>query len=222
MNENEQNINEDKTAEVTEQEQTKKTENDINDKIAKEEPSTGKKVIKEAISWVETVVVAMLIALFITKVLIVNAKVPSASMETTIMTNDRLIANRLSYINSDPERYDIVVFKFPDDESKLYIKRVIGLPGEKVEIKDGEVYINDSTEPLDSSFLHEPMFSENAVYNVPEGCYFMLGDNRNNSADSRFWNNKYVAKDKILGKAVFRYYPFDKIGFVGYNGDTED
>jgi signal peptidase I len=181
-----------------------------------EQPS----VTKEIVSWIQTFVIAILIALFITKVLIVNAKVPSASMETTIMTNDRLIANRLAYITSDPERFDIVVFKFPDDESKLYIKRIIGLPGDKVEIRDGEVYINDSTEPLDDSFLHEPMYSQNAVYNVPEGCYFMLGDNRNNSADSRMWNNKFVAKDKILGKAVFRYWPLNNIGPVG-NDSTD-
>jgi signal peptidase I len=194
------------------------TEAQVQDNADKgeEQPS----VTKEIVSWIQTFVVAILIAIFITKVLIVNAKVPSASMETTIMTNDRLIANRLAYITSDPERFDIVVFKFPDDESKLYIKRIIGLPGDKVEIRDGEVYINDSTEPLDDSFLHEPMYSQNAVYNVPEGCYFMLGDNRNNSADSRMWNNKFVAKDKILGKAVFRYWPLNNIGPVG-NDSTD-
>lgn len=169
----------------------------------------------EIISWVKTIVGAFVMAWIITTFIIVNAQVPSGSMENTVMTGDRLIANRLSYVVSEPKRFDIVVFKFPDDESKLYIKRIIGMPGDKVEIRDNKVYINDSTEPLDDSFTKEPMFTPDAVYEVPEGHYFMMGDNRNNSSDSRFWINTYVAKDKILGKAVFRYYPkpatlFDK------------
>ena len=175
-------------------------------------PITKADVIKEIISWIETIVMAIVFAFIITTFIIVNAKVPSASMETTVMTGDRLIANRLSYKFSKPERYDIVVFKFPDDESKLYIKRIIGMPGETVNIRNGEVYINDSTEPLRSDFLHEPMRTPDATYEVPEGHYFMMGDNRNKSNDSRLWNNKYVEEDKILGKAVFRYYPFTEIG----------
>jgi signal peptidase I len=163
-------------------------------------------VVAETISWIKTIVAALVMAWLITTFLIVNAEVPSGSMENTVMTGDRLIANRLSYTFSDPQRFDIVVFKFPDDESKLYIKRIIGMPGDKVTIFNNKIYINDSTEPLRDDFLKEPMQTPNAVYEVPEGCYFMLGDNRNNSADSRAWNNKYVAKDKILGKAVFKYF----------------
>ncbi len=191
--------------------------NDTNEAAAKKDekkPLTKQDVLKEIWSWIETIGLAVIFAFIITTFIIVNAKVPSASMETTVMTGDRLIANRLSYIFSEPQRYDIVVFKFPDDESKLYIKRIIGLPGETVHIVNGEVYIDDSTEPLRTDFLHEPMRTPDETYTVPEGCYFMMGDNRNHSSDSRFWDNKFVAEDKILGKAVFRYYPFTEIGPV--------
>ena len=91
---------------------------------------------------------------------------------------------------------------------------MIGLPGETVTIRDGKVYINDNKEPLDDSFIPEPMEGDFGPYEVPEDHYFVLGDNRNWSKDSRFWNNTYVARDKILGKAVLRYYPFNKIGFI--------
>ena len=163
---------------------------------------------KEIVSWIKTIAFAVILAWFITTFLIVNAKVPTGSMKNTINEGDRVIANRLSYLLSDPERFDIVVFKFPDNEKEYFIKRIIGLPGETVEIKDGKVYIDGSDEPLDDSFIAEPMIPEaDAVYEVPENCYFMLGDNRNNSADSRRWVNKYVKREKILGKAVLKYFP---------------
>ena len=183
------------------------TEEVSEDKEKKGEETT---VLKEIISWVETIVFAFIITTFI----IVNAKVPSASMENTVMTGDRLIANRLSYIFSKPQRYDIVVFKFPDDESKLYIKRIIGLPGETIEIRDGLVYVDGSDEPLRTDFQAEEMYTPNETYVVPDGCYFMMGDNRNRSSDSRAWQNKFVEEDKILGKAVFRYYPIQDIGTI--------
>ena len=128
------------------------------------------------------------------------------AMENTIMTKDRVVALRMSYLFSDPERGDVVIFKYPDDESILYVKRVIGLPGDTVEIKDGGVYINGSDEPLEEDYIRDITEGDYGPYEVPEGCYFMMGDNRNNSLDSRFWNNKFVEEDKILGKVVFKYY----------------
>lgn len=153
------------------------------------------------------VVTMFAVVLLYTQVLI-NAYLPSESMENTLMTGDRVIGNRLAYkLGKDPERFDIAIFHAPDDEGVLYIKRIIGLPGEKVTIKNGKVYINDGVEPLDDSFIKEKMEKEpDAEYNVPEGCYFMLGDNRNESLDSRFWDNPYVAKDKIVAKAVLKYW----------------
>ncbi len=190
----------------------KDTGNDSSKNIEKHdgEPKESRKelVMAEVIDWAKTIIFAVILAWFITTFIIVNAKIPTSSMENTVMKDDRLIAFRLSYLFKDPERFDIVVFKFPDNEKQYFIKRIIGLPGEKVEIRDGKVYINDSDEPLDDSFIAEPMIpEEDIVYNVPEDSYFMLGDNRNNSADSRRWNNKFVKRNKILGKAIFKYFP---------------
>ena len=121
---------------------------------------------------------------------------------------DRLFGFRLSYLMEDPKRGDIVIFKYPDNESINYIKRIIGLPGETVTIKDSKVYINNSATPLKEDYLKEEwvIANDGMQFQVPEGCYFMMGDNRNNSKDSRYWNNTYVARDKILAKAIFRYW----------------
>jgi len=171
------------------------------------EDDEKKSMKSEIFSWLKTIIAAIAFAYFITTFIIVNATVPTGSMKDTIMPNDRLVAFRLSYLFDEPERYDIVVFKYPDDESYLYIKRIIGLPGDKIEIVDGRVYINDSNEPIPDKYVREKMLGSFGPYNVPEGCYFMLGDNRNDSKDSRFWKNTFVKKDKILGKAIFKYYP---------------
>ncbi len=173
-----------------------------------------KKIVRELMDYVKMIVFVVVFVLIVNNFIIINANIPSESMENTIMTGDRIIGNRLAYLFKDPERYDIVIFKYPDNEDKLFIKRIIGLPGETVTIRDGKVYINDSDTPLDDSFIPEDMEGDYGPYVVPENSYFMLGDNRNWSKDSRFWNNKFVSKDKILGKAVFRYYPLNSIGFI--------
>ena len=102
----------------------------------------------------------------------------------------------------------------PDDPSQLFVKRVIGLPGETVNIVDGKVYINDSEEPLDDSFCPETPEGSFGPYTVPEGCYFMLGDNRNHSMDSRYWQNPFVEEDAIEAEVAVRYWPLNKIGTV--------
>ena len=121
----------------------------------------------------------------------------------------------------DVHRGDVVVFQRPPNfepnnpkAAKDLIKRVIGLPGETVTIRDGKVYINDSTEPLRDDFCPETPVGDFGPYEVPEGCYFMLGDNRNVSKDSRYWLNPYVEKDKIIGKAFLRYWPLNKISLI--------
>ena len=169
-------------------------------KISNEEIKTE---IKE---WIIVIEIAVILAVILNMFLVVNAVIPSASMETTIMTGDRIFGNRLAYINSDPQRGDIIIFRFPDDEKQLFIKRVIGLPGETLFIQDGKVYINGSDTPLDEPYVNGDPLGDYGPVTVPEGAYFMLGDNRNNSADSRYWNNPFVYRDKILGKAFFRYY----------------
>ena len=152
---------------------------------------------KEFFSWVRIFVVAIALALCINNFLIINANVP--------------------------QRGEIIIFKYPDDESENFVKRVIGLPGEKVTIKDSKIYINDSKEPLKETYLKEDWYWENGseesggelVYQVPEDSYFVLGDNRNNSKDSRLWTTtNYVSKSKIIAKAEFVYWPWKVKGML--------
>ena len=166
---------------------------------------------KELFQWVLVIIGAVILAFLIDTFVIVNAQIPSGSMENTIMTGDRVFGNRLAYKFSDPQRFDIIIFRYPDDESQLYIKRIIGLPGETVEIHDGNIYINGSDTPLEDVDIKEPMEGSFGPYTVPEGCYFVMGDNRNNSRDSRYWENTFVSEDEILGKAVLRYWPLNEI-----------
>ena len=166
---------------------------------------------KELFQWVLVILGAVILAFLIDTFVIVNAQIPSGSMENTIMTGDRVFGNRLAYKFSDPKRFDIIIFKYPDDESQLFIKRIIGLPGETVDIHDGNIYINGSDPPLEDVDIKEPMEGSFGPYTVPEGCYFVMGDNRNNSRDSRYWENTFVSEDEILGKAVLRYWPLNKM-----------
>lgn len=162
----------------------------------------------QLIDLIKTIIISILIAFFITQFIIVNAVIPSGSMENTVMTNDRIIAFRPSYFFSKPERQDIVVLKSPNEnENKLYLKRIIGLPGETINIIEGNVYVNNEEVPLNEPYLKEEMLGSFGPYVVPEGYYFVMGDNRNNSIDSRYWQNPFIEEDKILGKAVLRYYP---------------
>lgn len=165
---------------------------------------------RELFQWVAAIVAAVLIALAIDNFVIVNAQIPSGSMENTIMTGDRVIGNRFAYSFSDPQRFDIIIFRYPDDESQLFIKRIIGLPGETVEIRDGKIYLNGSDEPLEDVQTKETMVRSFGPYTVPENSYFVMGDNRNDSKDSRYWTNTFVTKDEILGKAIFRYWPISE------------
>ncbi|HCT91278.1 MAG TPA: signal peptidase I [Lachnospiraceae bacterium] len=169
---------------------------------------------REIWEYARIVLVVTAVMLVVNNFLLINAYIPSESMVNTVQKGDRIFGNRLAYRKEKPKRFDVIIFRFPDDEKQLFIKRVIGLPGETVNIVDGKVYIDGSSVPLDDSFIPEVMRGSFGPYTVPEGSYFVLGDNRNYSEDSRFWKNTFVAEDKILGKAVLRYFPFTKIGWI--------
>ncbi len=178
---------------------------------AQKEKMTKEEVVKEFIDWIIVIVIAVLVSFIINAFIIVNATVPTQSMETTIMAGDRIIGSRLYYLRHEPRRGDIVVFEYPDDPSTLYVKRLIGMPGDHVEIHDGKVFING--EELYEPYLTVTTEGEWGPYDVPEDSYFMLGDNRNSSVDSRYWQNTYVTKDGLVGKAVLKYWK----GFTRFN-----
>lgn len=171
---------------------------------------------KELKSILYTIVVTIAVVFVLKTYIIINATVPTGSMENTILPGDNILGFRIAYLLDEPERGDVIFFYFPDDETQKYVKRIVGLPGEKVYINEGKIYIDDSEIPLEESYLKEEWIAGTGPYEfqVPEGCYFVLGDNRNASADARYWMNPYVSEEKIIGKAIFTYYPFDRWGFV--------
>lgn len=188
------------------------TLDDLDEESEKEERKHTLK--KEILSWGITFGVAFLMAFLLKNYVIINASVPTGSMQNTIQPKDQLFGYRLAYLNDDPQRGDIIFFYYPDDETQKYVKRVIGLPGETVTIMDGKIYINDSDVPLDEPYLKEEWIRGTGPFEfkVPQDSYFCLGDNRNSSHDARFWVNTYVTRDKIIGKALYIYYPFDHMG----------
>ena len=179
---------------------------------------------REILGDIIMVALVALAVILLEKFVLLNARIPSESMQNTIMVGNRIFGNRLAYRKDGPERYDIVIFKYPDDESQLFIKRVIGLPGDVIDIRDGNVYVNGDEEPLTDSFCPQEDVTESGgldvPFVVPDDCYFMLGDNRLHSKDSRYWEEHFVHSDKILAKAAVRYWPFNKIGLL--NRSQED
>ncbi|RGY96290.1 signal peptidase I [Clostridium sp. AM58-1XD] len=176
----------------------------------------NKTLAGEIISWIQVIVVAAFIAFVLNTFIIANSSVPTGSMESTIMAGDRVIGSRLSYRFSDPERGDIAIFVWPDSpEGKkiYYVKRIIGLPGDTIDIIGSHVYLNGSDTPLDEPYLNEDMDPEPIPlhFEVPEDSYFMMGDNRNYSSDARRWKNHYVKREKMVAKVFFSYFPKFKI-----------
>lgn len=197
-------------AENTTQEKPKKKKHTKKKAIEKSEKQEVSK-LKEAISFMTPIVIALIVAILLKTFIFANAVVPTGSMINTIQEGDRIIASRLAYINEDPKRYDVIIFHYPDDESQLFVKRIIGMPGETINIKNGIVYITDAsgnTTEARSDFVTNCVpTGDFGPYTVPLGSYFVMGDNRNDSWDARYWKKKNVEKKKIIGKVKFRYFP---------------
>ncbi len=155
----------------------------------------------------------LIIAVILFKFVFMLTVVPTQSMAGTIDTGGHIICSRYGVEEEDIERYDVLVFTPPDEPGMFYIKRVIGLPGETIEVRDGKVYADG--QELDGSFTNGPQNRKgDGVYRVLEGCYFFLGDNRNNSNDSRFWKSKYVPAANIKAKARFICFPLTRIDWL--------
>ena len=167
-----------------------------------------KKILRGIYEWSKMILFAVVVAFLLKNYVVASALVPTGSMEQTVMTGSRIVINRLAYLYDLPQRGDIVSFYYPDDGETLYLKRVMGLPGEVIEGIDGKVYI-DGKVILD--FTQNKFYEDFGPYRIPEGCYFMMGDNRGNSWDSRYWTNKFVEIENIIGEAEFVYYPVIKI-----------
>ena len=159
---------------------------------------------------VETIVPAILIAVLINIFLAQATRVYGQSMEPNLHTDQRLVVEKLSYTFHEPQRGDIVILQVPQAGSGLLIKRVIGLPGEKVEIKGGKVHINE--QPLEEPYLSPQSQRDMRAIVVPPEHVFVLGDNRGFSNDSRSFGS--VPLDNIGGRAWFSYWPLDQVGFV--------
>ncbi len=179
--------------------------------------------------WVESIIVAFLLAMVIRAFVVQAFKIPTGSMRMTLLEGDLILVNKFIYgakvpftnyrlpALRKPARGDVVVFIYPEDKKKDFIKRLAGLPGETIEIKGGSIYVNDKPAP-------EPIFNQIYYYNrgefapegqkirVPAGNYFVLGDNSVSSKDSRYWG--FVPKDDLLGEALIVYWPPQRIRLI--------
>lgn len=171
------------------------------------------KFFKEGLEWARDIAIAIVIALFITRFVVTHTLIPTGSMIPTIAINDHLIINRVPLYFTDPKPGEIVVFH----HEKELIKRVIGTPGDTLDIRDGDVYINNQL--LDEPYLYEPnstysFMVENVEFplELPEDMYFLMGDNRNNSEDSRYFG--MIHRKAIYAKSGFRIWPLNRLGFV--------
>ncbi|NTW04724.1 MAG: signal peptidase I [Peptococcaceae bacterium] len=164
----------------------------------------------------ESIVIAVLLALIVRAFLFQPFYIPSGSMEPTLQINDEILVNKFGYRVWDLERGDIVVFKYPGDPSKDYVKRLIGLPGEKFELKNNKLYIDG--QEISESYLPKDMrFNDFGPETVPEKAYLMLGDNRNNSEDSRYWG--FLPQENVIGKAMFIFWPLDHMKILRSGGN---
>jgi signal peptidase I len=182
--------------------------------------------------YTESLIIAVIIALFVRSFLFGAYKIPSGSMEPTLLIGDHLLVNRLSYVAKvpyfdnviftfgQPKRGDVIVFRYPKNTSIDYIKRVIAVEGDTIEIKDKVIYLNGkkmpdhwghylNTPPIPREFAPKDNYGP---YTVPKDAYFAMGDNRDNSADSRFWGP--VRREHLVGKATILYF--------SWNSDTND
>ena len=198
-----------------------------------EQPKTQKK--SQLRDWTEALIVAAVLALIIRTFVVQAFKIPSGSMEDTLLIGDHLLVNKFIYgtqlpfsddpflVVREPERGDIVVFEFPEDKDKSYfdrrdfIKRVVGLPGDTVEVRNknvfinGERYITPEAVYKDGNLIAGPRDNMPPI-TVPEGSYFVMGDNRDRSYDSRFW--RFVDRSAIKGLAFIKYWSWDSVEFM--------
>jgi signal peptidase I len=191
-------------------------------------PNTAmnKSTIRE---WVESILIAFILAMIIRTFVVQAFKIPTGSMRMTLIEGDAILVNKFIYgakvpftdirlpALRQPQRGDIIVFIFPQDTKKDFIKRIVGLPGETVEIKNGTIYVNDK--PVVDSIFSQKYYYNRGDYGdlgkkivVPADQFFVLGDNSASSQDSRYWG--FVPRNNLLGKAMVIYWPLNRIRLI--------
>lgn len=160
---------------------------------------------EEAKDWAISIVVAIVLAFFIRQFIVELYVVDGPSMRPTLQSQERLVVNKFIYRFRAPERGEVLVFRYPRDPSRDFIKRVIAVPGDTIEIKDGRVFVNQQL--MNEPYILEKTLSDYPLSTVPEGHIFVMGDNRNNSEDSRFADVGFVPYELIKGKAMLVFWP---------------
>ncbi len=175
-------------------------------------PKKGKSAFRE---YTEAIIIALVLALIIRTFIVQAFKIPSGSMLPTLQIGDHILVNKFIFHFTSPKRGDIIVFKYPKDEGRDFIKRIVAVPGDKLEVRDKQVFLNDR--PLEEAYAvhadpstQDQSFSPRDFFGpviIPAGNYFMMGDNRDHSMDSRFWG--FLHQKKIRGKAFLIYWSWD-------------
>lgn len=170
--------------------------------------------------WVEPILLAVILALVIRTFFFQAFKIPTGSMRPTLIESDRVLVNKILYRFQEPKRGDIIVFRYPVDGKRDFIKRLVGLPGETIEIRQGKIFANGVELPQESILNKFYYYNredwqygkENQKIEVPQDAYFALGDNSAQSSDSRNWG--FVPKKNMIGKAFIIYWPIQRVKLV--------
>ena len=175
-----------------------------------------KSVLSELFGWIIYILIIVGLTYLIITYVGQRTRVSGQSMETTLSNGDNLIVDKISYRFKEPKRFDIIVFPYRYEENTYYIKRIIGLPGETVQVIDGYTYIDGeqlTTDIYGAEVMEDSGIAEDPI-TLGENEYFVLGDNRNHSSDSRDPSVGVLRRDELLGKAWVRIYPFSKAGII--------
>lgn len=164
---------------------------------------------QEIKDWVISILIAVILAFFIRYFIVELYLVEGPSMRPTLVNGERLVVNKFIYRFQPPQRGEVLVFRYPRDTSRDFIKRVIAVAGDTIEIRDGRVYVNG--ELKEEQYILERTRGSYPLSTVPAGHVFVMGDNRNNSEDSRFRDVGFVSLDLIKGKAIFVFWPFSQM-----------
>lgn len=164
---------------------------------------------EEIKDWVISILIAVVLAFFIRYYIVELYMVEGPSMRPTLLNGERLVVNKFIYRFKTPQRGDVLVFRYPKDPSRDFIKRVIAVPGDTIEMKDGRIFLNSQLQ--NEGYILERTRGSFPLKTVPEGHLFVMGDNRNNSEDSRFSDVGFVPYELVKGKAVVVFWPLDQL-----------